>query len=915
MDNTYFNDPSPPPPACLPSSVTPLPPECLEIILGFLQNDLASLHNLLLVSRQFFQLTVRVLYKSPFRLAAIADSVSGGPHADNSASGRARFLERTKFLSRLLFQNLQIRPLTPSSLLSKPKASILDDSVDLGHIEPLLPPVENLVWPRQKPSLEAPSDWSSAINLAPTNNLYTEEIQHSEQKLQRFDPDADLMSFDDDWPLEDPNASSNDTNTSRFKGNDKTGLLMDYFYFYTHHDHRSISSVLNQIYPGAGRREYDKYMAEIEQAILQHNPKQIESIHIQTPSVVVPYLHAHMEQFELLSTIKLRDPVWTNQELEMVHAFLRDHAAIFPAARVQNSEDDDHRYDYSQERQQILSLRKGVHGRKAAIRHVNYSTSRSYGDDARLQGQLFDPLQLILALGPGLESIDSVYWLRTELSQLDALDVRSLRSLRIGYLTTPHADHSFSRPEFISRCRQLHSLDLFSSSGDMFLWAVQDWNNNKRALEPLKYSTSATNQEESLDPQLYPWLRDMNLSGPERVKARPLLPLRHLRIHGPTDRVVFDILRDALYSFRKTLHVLEAVSDIEYAAGGGEWLDHAEELLVGQSRSESKGKSNSSGYNKGKEQQQNPDSSTSRGRGMNDEDFYDTLPSIAAGSLFIRWEVPCLTNLDLTGPIATVFDVESLRYMPNLRNICFSIITYTGTSASRNRLYRPSRMSRADYRNSDIGTGEDESMPRRCDMTLLPVVTGPALRRVMIRGPWPEITDESLQRMIETSTRKEDMYRDLGRADADLGDNDDGDDNGRSGEIEDEEEDTWGNRLYELSIMDNPRVTVQGMTRLAQQMDQLQVMGMSLTLPAPSNSHHHFTDISHMHHYHRKSGGSRYKYMPQESNSVAGDADSTARKMVLKARIKMPWVDLGPEAKHLGRRIRPDGYLSRGWNI
>ncbi|KAK3847482.1 MAG: hypothetical protein J3R72DRAFT_166009 [Linnemannia gamsii] len=912
MDNTHLNDPPSPRPAC---PVAPLPPECLEIILGFLQNDLFSLHSLLSVSQQFFQLTVRVLYKSPFRLAAIADSVSGGPHADNSASGRARFLERTKVLSRLLFQNLQIRPLTPSSLLSKPKASILDDSVGLEHIEPLIPPVENSVWPRQKPSLEELSDWSATINPTPTTYLHAEEPQDSEQKLQGFDPDADLMSFDDDWSLENPVASSNSTSTSRFKADDKTGLLMDYFYFYTHHDHRSISSVLNQIYPGAGRREYDKYMAEIEQAILQHNPKHIESIHIQTPSFVVPYLHTHLEQFELLSTIKLRDPVWTNQELEMVLAFLRDHAAIFPAARVQKLEDGDHRYDYSQERQQISSLRKGVHGRKAAIRHVNYSTSRSYGDDARLAGQLFDPLQLILALGPGLESIDSMYWLRTELSQLDALDVRSLRSLRIRYLTTPHADHSFSRPEFLSRCRQLHSLDLFSSSGDMFSWAVRDWDNNKRALAPLKYSSSATNQGASLDPQLYPWLRDMNLSGPGRVKARPLVPLCHIRVHGPTDRVVFDILRDALYSFRNTLHVLEAVSDIEYAAGGGEWLDHAEELLAGQTRSETKDNNNSSGYDKGREQQQNVDNSSSRGRGTDDEDCYDTLRSIAVGSLFIRWEVPCLTNLDLTGPIACVFDVESLRYMPSLCNICFSIITYTSTSAARNRLYRPSRTSRADYRNSNIGAGEDESMPRRCDMTLLPIVTGPALRRVMIRGPWPEITDESLQRMIETSTTKRDMYRDLVRADADLADSDDGDDNGRGDEDENEEEDTWGNRLYELSIMDNPRVTVQGMIRLAQQMDQLQVMGMSLTLPAPSNSHHHFTDISHMHHYHRKSGGSRYKYMPQEASSTAEDGDAAARKMVLKARIKLPWIDLGPEAKHLGRRIRPDGYLSRGWNI
>ncbi|KAF9135207.1 hypothetical protein BGW39_004139 [Mortierella sp. 14UC] len=912
MDNTHFNDPPPPPPARLPSSVAPLPTECLEIIFGFLQHDLSSLYNLLFVSRQFLQLTVRVLYKSPFRLAAIADTVSGGLQVDSSASGWARFLERTKLLSRLLFQNLQIRPLTPSSQLTKPKISILDDSVGLEHIEPLLPPVENPVWSRRKPSLEVPSDWSATMTLAPASYFDAEENSDFEQQLQGLDLSADLMSFEDDCSSENPGASSKSSSTSRFKGDEKTGLLMDYFYFYTHHDHRSIAFVLKEIYPGAGRREYDKYMAEIEHAILQHNPKHIESIYVQTPSIVIPYLHTHMEQFELLSTIKLRDPVWTSQELELVHTFLKDHAAISPAAQAQRPEDDDHRYDYSQERQQILSLRKGVHGRKAAIRHVNYSTSRSYWDDAQLAGQLFDPLQFMLALGPGLESIDSVYWLRTKLSELDALDVRSLRSLRIGYLTTPHTDNSFSRPEFLVRCRQLHSLDLFSSSGDMFSWAVQDWNNHKQASTPFQHSASAAAQGTTLDPHLYPWLRDMKLSGPEKLKARPLVPLRHLRVHGPTDHVVFDILRDALYSFRTTLHMLEAVSDIEYAASGSEWLDHAEELLAGQRRSETKSKRNSGGHDKSKEQQQ--DKPSSQKQGTEDEDCYDMLGSIADGSLFIRWEVPCLTDLDLTGPIASVFDVESLRHMPNLRNLSFSIITYTGTSIARSRFYRPRRTTRVDYRGSSNSSGEGhDGMARRCDMTLLPIVTGPALRRVMIRGPWPEITDDSLLRMIETSTRKRDIHRDPGRADADVADNGDDNDNDNleGDEAEDDEEDNWGNRLYELSIMDNPRVTVQGMIRLAQQMDQLQVMGLSLTLPSSNNSHHHLNE--HMHHY-RRSGGSRYKYLP-EANTLAEDADVTARKMVLKARIKLPWVDLGPEAKHLGRRNRPDGYLSRGWNI
>ncbi|KAF9544566.1 hypothetical protein EC957_011875 [Mortierella hygrophila] len=899
MDITHSHDPPPPlpPPPRPPSIVASLPPECLEIILAFLQHDLASLHRLLFVSRQFFQLTVRFLYKSPFSLAAIADSTSGNLQVSNSPHGWNRFLERTKLLSRLLFQNLQIRPLAPTSRTTKQKASIMDDSVELEHIEPLIPPVENPVWSRRKPSLEAPDDWSASMTLAPTSYFASLEDNDDFEQRQHheLDSSADLMSFEDDWPTENHTAgntsSSNDNDNNRLRCDNKTGLLMDYFYFYTHQDHRSIGFILREIYPGAGRREYDKYLGEIEQSILQHNPKQIESIYIQSPTVVVPYLHAHMEQFELLSTIKLRDPVWSVQELEMVYNFLKDHAAMFPAAQAQRPEDDDSRYVDSQERQQILSLRRGVHSRKSAIRHVTYATSRSLWDDARLAGQPFDPLQFILALGPGLESIDSVHWGRTELSQLDALDVQSLRSLRIGFVTIPHTDHSFSRPEFLSRCRRLHSLDVFSSSGDMFSWAVQDWNDHRRAL---KASTSGSNHGTTLDPQLYPWLRGMNLSGPERFKAaRPLVRLSHLRVHGPTDHVVFDILRDALYSFRTTLSVLEVVSDIEYTAGGGEWLDHAEELLAGKPLSESRSKKGSSGRELKKNQK---DLDGAPDQGMDDEDFYNLLPSIATGSLFIRWEVPSLTELELTGPIASVFEVESLRHMPNLRSLAFSILTYTNTSAPRNRLYRPSGTPRGRGNGNDNG-GEDS--PRRCDMTLLPSVTGPALRRVMIRGPWPEITDESLQKMIETMSRGDNIIEST---------------EGNHAETDDDEEETWSNRLYELSILDNPRVTMQGMIRLAQQMDQLQVMGMSLTLPAANSGHHHFTETSDMHHYRKVGGSARYKYLPEPS-SAAEDADAAARNMLLKARINLPWVDLGPEAKHLGRRTRTDGYLSRGWNM
>ncbi|KAF9934912.1 hypothetical protein FBU30_010179 [Linnemannia zychae] len=896
MDSIYRNkqDHSPPSsPTLPPLTVIPLPIECLEIILAYLQHDLGSLYNLLFVSRLFFQLTVPVLYKSPFQLAAIADSVSGGPHIDNSANGWARFLKRTKLLSRLLFQNLQIRPLAPSFTLARSKVSIMDDSVELGHIEPLIPPIESSAGSEQKSTLlispEAPTSTTITSDDHPSLED-NEDCGENHQSVYNF---TDLMTFDDEYPLKNCGSGT----SCRLKGDNKTGLLMDYFYFYTHQDHRSIAYIIREIYPGAGRREYDKYLAEIEQAILQHNPSHIESIHIQSASVVIPYLHAHMEQFKRLSIIKLRDPVWTDQELEMVYNFLRDYAAKFPAAQPQIPEDDKH-HSHSLEQRQILNLRKGNCSRKAAIRHVKYAASRSQWDNAQLAGKPFDPLQFILALGPGLESIDSIYWYKTDLSQLESLDVRSLQSLRISYLTTPHKDNSFSRPEFLSRCRQLRNLDLFSSSGDMFAWAVTDWNEQKRALTALK-SLKRSSQELRLDPNPYPCLEGMRPTGlPQYNTVRPLVRLSRFCIHGPNDDIVFNILRDALYSFRTTLRILEAVSDLEYAAGNIEWLDQAEQLLAGRLFSDFKWKKNTD-IQKSKEPKENVTNHESRDHAMDDEDFYNQLSSIAVGSLHIRWEVPCLTDLDLTGSIACVFDVESLQHMPNLRNLSLSITTYTNHSAARYRLYQPNRhASYSDYfRKND----PNEDQLRRCDLTLIPIVASPTLRRVMIRGPWPEITDESLQKMIMTITSS---AQSVERTNVTHRDNI---------SVDESEEFTWGNQLRELTILDNPCVTVQRMIYLAQQMDQLQVMGMSLTLSS-NNDHHHLTELSPLSNY-RRYMGSRYKYMPGYGSSVphGEDADALARKMILKARIKFPWIDLGPEARHLGRKTRPDGYLSRGW--
>ncbi|KAF9581912.1 hypothetical protein BGW38_000900, partial [Lunasporangiospora selenospora] len=50
------------------NSISRLPPECLHLIISYHAQDLFVLHSLLLVNKAFFQLTVPILFRSPFRL-------------------------------------------------------------------------------------------------------------------------------------------------------------------------------------------------------------------------------------------------------------------------------------------------------------------------------------------------------------------------------------------------------------------------------------------------------------------------------------------------------------------------------------------------------------------------------------------------------------------------------------------------------------------------------------------------------------------------------------------------------------------------------------------------------------------------------------------------------------------------------
>ncbi|KAF8983355.1 hypothetical protein BGZ52_000989 [Haplosporangium bisporale] len=425
-----------------------------------------------------------------------------------------------------------------------------------------------------------------------------------------------------------------------------TGLLADYFRYYTEHDHQSISSVLILLFPGAGRREYDRILAEIEKSILEHNPGKIVSLKIQHPSTVVPHLMQHLSLFHHLSRVELLDSNWTSQELELVCEFLEAHSTLFPAS----SPDSERPSEYN-----VIQPPFGRHGLHG-IRHLKYRTGRSHWDGVKLRSQPFNPVQLIQAIGSGtglgLETIDSMHWPETTIEQVNSLDTRCLSKLKICFLVTPHEDWSFSQPTFLRRCRELRHLEIFTSSADMLQWAVQEWNDtHKRRQAP---SALLPHLDKSLALH-YPWIQGV-VSSTAQPKERPLVPLHHLCVHGPSDDIVYNVLRDALYGFRNTLEVCEAKSKLENIGGNSEWLDHADELL---SRNKDRGAAVPGGVDRvlgqGRVvsgQESDPTRHQDKDEDELAEECYLSMPSVESGLLTVRWMMPYLAMLDLYGSIA-----------------------------------------------------------------------------------------------------------------------------------------------------------------------------------------------------------------------------------------------------------------------
>ncbi|KAF9439187.1 hypothetical protein BGZ76_009359 [Entomortierella beljakovae] len=848
--------------------ISTLPIECLEMIIAFLGDDLSALHSLLFASRQFFQLTVPVLYQSPFMLSMNSQETAGNRSTHDRTTEWEIHLTRTKLLTKLLIQNLQINHLGETS---KPAVSTValmdDDSGGFEKIEPLLPPVNNDSWSFGHQSLEIPNDWTNHIEQTPTSNSWDNDGWDNNPSDQPANQDYDLIDLNGEWDyqpqdfaeqqeegLKTTNKSLNNDNSN------KSGLLMDYFHFYTHLDHRSIQLVIREIYPGAGRRQYERYLEDINKAILMHNPKKIEMIHIKSPLSIVQHLQEHSEKFERLSRMEFQDSIWSSQELDMIYGFLLERSAMVPRSAGLLGRKQEGLLDQYLEMKHSLGLDHTASPpyQCSPIRHIKYESRRNQWDQATLAKQPYNPLQLMKLMGPGLKTIDTMYWYKTKPSDLETLDVSSLRTLKVGFLDTPSEDHSFSRPEFLSRCRKLEHLETFSSSKDMFRWAVKDWNEEKRKKKEL---TSTNDRGSSI----------------LQTTTDTLVRLQRMQILVPTDQIAYEILRDSFYGFRDTLYYVEALSEGECVEGEAEWMDRAQELLSGV-------QINKSARVERKVETQRFD----------EEEYLDSLSSISSKLLLIQWEIPYLSTLDLTGPIAAAFDIGSLLFMPKLHTVCFSIFSRPFTWIARGK----------SNKGSGGVSGSHLEQSER-DMRHLPFVAPHTLRRIMIRGPWPEITDQSIQAMISTiihpaesprtdgipnHNRRMSHFNDVeGFYEGDFRDQSIGNNN------------TWGNQLLEFTVLDNERVTVPNMIQLAHQMDNLQVMGMSLSMPsvvyltADEECHFEYPDNLEV----------------TNQFSKFEELDKLARDLILKAQIEMSWVDIGNNANHLGRRNRRERYHRR----
>jgi hypothetical protein len=221
------------------ASLSSLPPECLEHILAYHRSDLTLLHALLLVNRTFFQLTVPLLYQSPFLLIKASD---------HDRLPYEKFKRQVKLLWLLLSS------------------------------------VHHLPWVREELppfSEEFPVLWNPALEERQVLAILGGGGSSS--------GDANRGSGKSIVSQESGSIGSDATKRLDGKKNRVSVrfLTVDYLNYYTHHNHSSFSDALPTLFPSlicyhmdqwSSSKDMIRIRATIERALLMHRPEGIVSL-------------------------------------------------------------------------------------------------------------------------------------------------------------------------------------------------------------------------------------------------------------------------------------------------------------------------------------------------------------------------------------------------------------------------------------------------------------------------------------------------------------------------------------------------------------------------------------------------------------------------------------------------------------
>ncbi|KAF9911604.1 hypothetical protein BX616_010559 [Lobosporangium transversale] len=310
--------PPPLPPLPLPTrQPTPkLPAECLQLIMAHFEDDLTMLHSLLLVNSIFFQLAVRLLYRSPFRLLKAFDG-------DKLPWDKYR---RQVKLVWLLLSCVMHHPWVSSELppmdtsfpvLRNPARHHRDDYQQQQHYQQqqqqqqYLPGLDN-----ERCTLADPSPNDSIIYTTNSNN----NVSHDERT-------ATTRRLDD-----------NDNSDDGYKD-----LTIDYLRFYIHHDHPQLSDAFPDLFPGLICRMMDEWRRSedmirlrhtIERAFLLHHPETIVSLTIPLSRIETYLESGAVTRLSRLKKIEFVDiKNWNLVNIQQATLFLKQH----DRARIQEN--------------------------------------------------------------------------------------------------------------------------------------------------------------------------------------------------------------------------------------------------------------------------------------------------------------------------------------------------------------------------------------------------------------------------------------------------------------------------------------------------------------------------------------------------------------------------------------------------